>query len=81
MDGVSVDVARPRESCDMQVVQSLLGFFGYPDGAATELYGGTLKLRYSSATFSKKVSSAGVGSHQYPSGWFQLCVQVSLSGW
>ena len=48
---------RPRESCDMQVMHSLVGFFGYTEGAATELYGGILKLRYSSAPFSKRFPS------------------------
>ena len=46
-----------RESCDMMVMHFLLGFFGYPEGAATELHGGTLKLRYSSAAFSKRFPS------------------------
>ena len=40
--------SRPRESCDHQFLAPLLNFFGYPDGAATELFNGTLKLRYSS---------------------------------
>ena len=35
----------------------LLDFFDYPDGAATELFNGTLKLRYSSTPFSKKLPS------------------------
>ena len=39
--------SRPRKSCDLQFLTSLLNFFGYPDGAATELFNGTLKLRYS----------------------------------
>ena len=38
---------RPREWCDMQVTQ-LWVFLGYPNGAATELCNGTLKLGYSS---------------------------------
>ena len=45
---------RPRESCDHQFLTPLLNFFGYPDGAVTELFNGTLKLRYSSTPFSKK---------------------------
>ena len=32
-------------------------FFGYPDGAVTELFNGTLKLRYSSTLFSRKFPS------------------------
>ena len=32
-------------------------FFGYPVGAATELFSGTLKLRYFSSPFSKKFPS------------------------
>ena len=47
----------PRESCDHQFLAPLLNFFGYPDGAATELFNGTLKLRYSSTLFSKKFPS------------------------
>ena len=47
----------PRESCDYQILAPLLNFFGYPDGAATELFNGTLKLRYSSTPFSKKLPS------------------------
>ena len=49
--------SRPRESCDHQFLTPLLDFFGYPDGAATELFNGTLKLRYSSSPFSKKFPS------------------------
>ena len=49
--------SRPRESCDLQFLTPLLNFFGYPDGAATELFNGTLKLRYSSTPFSKKFPS------------------------
>ena len=45
------------ESCDHQFLAPLLNFFGYPDGAATELFNGTLKLRYSSTPFSKKFPS------------------------
>ena len=41
--------SRPRESCDLSILTLLLDFFGYPDGAATELFNGTLKLRYSSS--------------------------------
>ena len=47
--------SRPRESCDHQFLTPLLDFFGYPDGAVTELFNGTLKLRYSSTPFSKKL--------------------------
>ena len=49
--------SRPRESCDHQFLTPLLHFFGYPDGAVTELFNGTLKLRYSSTPFSKKLPS------------------------
>ena len=52
--------SRPRESCDHQFLTPLLHFFGYPDGAATELFNGTLKLRYSSTPFSKKNSILAV---------------------
>ena len=49
--------SHPRESCDHQFLAPLVEFFGYPDGAATELLNGTLKLRYSSIPFSKKTPS------------------------
>ena len=52
--------SRPRESCDHQFLTPLLYFFGYPDGAVTELFNGTLKLRYSSTPFSKKFPSWSV---------------------
>ena len=60
--------SRPRESCDHQFLTPLLDFFGYPDGAVTELYNGTLKLRYSSTPFSKKLPSWPVPdlSGKYP---------------
>ena len=43
--GSSVDMVSPLAL----VLTPLLDFFGYPDGAATELKSGTVKLRYSSA--------------------------------
>ena len=43
--------SRPRESCDHRFLTPLLDFFGYPDGAVTELVNGTLKLRYSLHSF------------------------------
>ena len=49
--------SRPRESCDHRFLTPLLDFFGYPDGAVTELFGGCLKLRHSSTLFSKKFPS------------------------
>ena len=49
--------SRPRESCDLHILTPLLDFFGYPVGAATELFSGTLELRYSSSPFSKKFPS------------------------
>ena len=49
--------SRPRESCDLHILTPLLDFFGYSVGAATELFSGTLKLRYSSTLFSKKFPS------------------------
>ena len=52
--------SRPRESCDHQFLTPLLHFFGYPDGAVTELFNGTLKLRYSSTPFSEKFPSWSV---------------------
>ena len=54
--------SRPRESCDHRFLTPLLDFFGYPDGAVTELFSGTLKLRYSSTPFSKKFPSWPVSS-------------------
>ena len=49
--------SRPRESCGHRILAPLSDFFGYPDGAATELFNGTLTLRYSSTPFSKKLPS------------------------
>ena len=54
--------SRPRESCEHRFLTPLLNFFGYPDGAVTELFNGTLKLRYSSTPFSKKFPSWPVSS-------------------
>ena len=39
------------------ILTPLLDFFGYPYGATTEFFNGTLKLRYSSTPFSKKFQS------------------------
>ena len=55
--------SRPRESCDHQFLTPLLKFFGYPDGAVTELFAGTLKLRYSSTPFSMRFPSWTVSPH------------------
>ena len=44
-------------------------FFGYPDGAATELFYGTLMLRYSSTPFSKKFPSWPVSNLSDHSRW------------
>ena len=55
--------SRPRESCDRQVLTPLLKFFGYPEGAVSELFAGTLKLRYSSTPFSMKFPSWTVSPH------------------
>ena len=44
-------------SCDFQYLTPLLNFFGYPDGAVSELFYGTSKVRYSSTPFSKKFPS------------------------
>ena len=49
--------SRPRESCDLHILTPLLDFLGYPEGAATELFSGTLKLHSSSTPFSKKFPS------------------------
>ena len=46
--------SRPRESCDIQLLHPLLSFFGYPDGAASELYHGRLKLRHISTPSSRR---------------------------
>ena len=54
--------SRPRESCDHQFLTPLLNVFGYPDGAVTEFFNGTLKLRYSSTPFSKKLPSWSVST-------------------
>ena len=61
--------SRPRESCDHQFLTPLLDFFGYPDGAVTELFNGTLKLRYSSTPFSRKFPS-------WPVSTFPGCLPV-----
>ena len=66
--------SRPRESCDHQFLTPLLDFFGYPDEAVTELFNGTLKLRYSSTLFSKKIPSWPV-SH-FSGEVYQLLVLV-----
>ena len=50
--------SRPRESCDLHFLTPLLDFFGYPEGAATDLFNGTLKLRYSSSPFSRNFPGA-----------------------
>ena len=63
--GVGMDMvlsSRPRESCDHQFLTPLLNFFGYPDGAVTQLFNGTLKLRHSSTPFSKKFPSWSVST-------------------
>ena len=49
--------SRPHESGDHHILTPLLDFFGYPDGAATELFRGTLKLRFSSSPFPKRFPS------------------------
>ena len=41
----------------------LLTFFGYPEGAVSELFAGTLKLRYSSTPFSMKFPSWKISPH------------------
>ena len=46
--------SRPQESCDILLMHPLLSFFWYPDGAASELYHGRLKLRYISTPFSRR---------------------------
>ena len=61
--------SRPCESCDHQFLTLLLNFFGYPDGAAAELFNGTLKLRCSSTPFSKKFPSWSVSD---PSGYLPV---------
>ena len=43
--------SRSRKSCEMLVIQAILAFFDYPEGAALKLFSGTLKLRYSSTPF------------------------------
>ena len=75
--------SRPRESCDHQFLTPLLNFFGCPDGAATELLNGTLKLRYSLTPFSKKFPSWPLPHRSLWSlsgGWFRSWTQCSFSG-
>ena len=55
--------SRPRESCDRQFLTPLLKFFGYPEGAVSELFAGTVKLRYSSTPFSMEFPSWTVSPH------------------
>ena len=38
----------------MPVIQEVLEFFGYLDGAALKIFNGTLKLRYSSTPFARR---------------------------
>ena len=60
--------SRPRESCDHQILAPLLDFFGYPDGAATEL-------------FKEITFLAGFSSFRlYTGGWSRSWNQRSFSG-
>ena len=74
--------SRPRESCDHRFLTPLLDFFGYPDGAVTELFSSSLKLRYSSTPFSKKFLSWPVSPSPgcFTGGWSWSWIQFSLSG-
>ena len=47
--------SRPLESCKHSRLRALCGLFGYPEGAAAELLDGTLKLRYCTIPFSKRL--------------------------
>ena len=46
--------SRPLESCHHQCLKALCGLLGYPQGSASELLDGTLKLRYCTLPFTKR---------------------------
>ena len=46
--------SRPLESCHHQCLKAVCGLLGYPQGSASELLDGTLKLRYCATLFTKR---------------------------
>ena len=78
--------SRHRESCDILLMHPLLSFFlVFPDGAASELYHGRLKLRFISTPFSRRtptwpLTSSTSGRHvDEPGGLPGFYVSVSDS--
>ena len=64
--GVGTDMVSPLvlvRVATISFLTPLLKFFGYPDGVVTELFAGTLKLRYSSTPFSMRFPSWTVSPH------------------
>ena len=69
--------SRPRESCDILLLHPLLSFFGYPDGAASELYHVRLKLRYISTPFSRRpVGDMWMNLTVFPVFMFRLVIRT-----
>ena len=48
-------ISRPSESCHHQCLMAICGVLGYPEGSALELLDGTLKLRYCTDLFTKRL--------------------------
>ena len=46
--------SRPLESCHHQCLRAVCGLLGYPQGSASELLDGTLKLRYCTLPFTRR---------------------------
>ena len=46
--------SRPLESCQHQCLKAVCGLLGYPEGSASELLDGTLKLRHCTEVFSMR---------------------------
>ena len=47
--------SRPFESCHHQCLKAVCGILGYPEGSASELLDGTLKLRHCTEVFSMRL--------------------------
>ena len=65
--------SRPLESCHYQCLKTVCGVLAYPSGAAAELLDGSLKLRYCTTQFSRRLQP-GV----FP-GWVCFCWKYSWS--
>ena len=48
--------SRPLESCHRNCLQAACMVSGYPQGAAADLLDGTLKLRYCTTVFTRRVT-------------------------